>query len=100
MRVTQNAGNGISESSYFQNFPRAPSPNNIHIHLHHFFPLSLILVLQKPCDKTVSCKKEIRDGDSTLPRINISNICNCCLCRIGLHKQATSQHSTVLFAMV
>ena len=63
MKVTQNAGNGISESSDFQNIPgehvpRPPFPlttvtftNNFHL------PLSLIGVQLQPCDKTVSCKK-------------------------------------------
>ena len=43
-RLTQNAGNGIFESSDFQNFPGVYDPdplNSIHVHLHQFFPTEL-----------------------------------------------------------
>ena len=61
MKVTQNAGNDISESSDFQNFPRGECPRTpltkFTFTFNFFFPLSLIEVPLQPCEKTVSCKK-------------------------------------------
>ena len=59
MKVTQNAENGIFESSDFQNFPgeHAPGPYSSLLH-RNAFPLSFIEVRLQLSDKTVSRKKK------------------------------------------
>ena len=57
MKVTQNAGNGISENSDSKfpggTCPRNPS-NKIHIHGQFFVPLSVTEVPLQPCEKKTS----------------------------------------------
>ena len=87
--MSQNAENGISESSDFQHFPgeyALGSPNYIHIQIRHFFPHEASLESGYNSLTKQFLEKKNGDGDSYIrgvctPRMKkVSNICNCC-CR-------------------